>query len=78
LGLDRVAAHFLVPTHEIVPEASVKEILEKFGSAITSFPRVNPDDPAIVEIGAKKGDLIKITRKSQTAGKTIYFRLVGR
>ncbi|HLC93381.1 MAG TPA: DNA-directed RNA polymerase subunit H [archaeon] len=78
LVLDRVAQHFLVPKHEIVQDDKVKEVVEKFGSPLTSFPRVDPDDSAIIEIGAKKGDLIKITRNSHTAGKTIYFRVVGK
>lgn len=78
LVLDRVAQHFSVPKHEIVPEDKVKEVLDKFGSSsLDRFPQVLSDDQAIVEIGAKKGDLIKITRKSQTAGTSIYFRVVG-
>lgn len=77
MGLDRVAQHFLVPKHEIVPEDKVGEVLAKFGSTLQSFPRISPDDMAIVEIGAKKGDLVKITRKSHTAGKTVYFRVVS-
>ncbi len=75
--MDRVAQHFLVPKHEIVQEDKVSEVLAKFGSTIQSFPKISPDDPAIVEIGAKKGDLVKITRTSQTAGKAIYFRVVS-
>ncbi|MCK4634819.1 MAG: DNA-directed RNA polymerase subunit H, partial [Candidatus Aenigmarchaeota archaeon] len=30
------------------------------------------------EIGAKIGDLIKITRNSQVAGKTVYYRIVSK
>ena len=78
MPLDRVAQHFLVPKHEIVQEDKVKEVLAKFGSPAASFPKISPDDPAVVEIGAKKGDLIKITRNSPTAGKIMFFRMVAR
>lgn len=76
LGLEKVSQHFLVPKHEIVPEDKVNEVLAKYGSDIEKLPRILKDDPAIVEIGAKKGDVIKITRNSPTAGKSIYFRVV--
>ncbi|HIH09931.1 MAG TPA: DNA-directed RNA polymerase subunit H [Candidatus Diapherotrites archaeon] len=77
IGLDKVGEHFLVPKHEIVPDEKVKEVVAKFGSTLDSFPKIVADDPAIVEIGAKRGDLIKITRKSPTAGTSIYFRVVS-
>ncbi|MGH9909957.1 MAG: DNA-directed RNA polymerase subunit RpoH/Rpb5 C-terminal domain-containing protein, partial [Nitrososphaerales archaeon] len=32
--------------------------------------------PALKELGAKPGDMIKITRKSPTAGESIYYRYV--
>ena len=76
MGLDRVAQHFLVPKHEIVPADRMKDVFAKFGSSAGRFPEILSDDPAVVEIGAKKGDLIKITRNSHTAGKSVYFRVV--
>jgi len=76
LTLDKVADHFLVPKHEIVPEEKVEEILKKYGTNLNNLPRVLKDDPSVVEIGAKKGDVVKITRSSLTAGRAIYFRLV--
>ena len=76
MGLERVADNFLVPKHEIVPEDKVQEVLEKFGSTLDRFPQISKDDPALEEIGGKKGDLIKITRNSHTGGKSIYFRVV--
>jgi DNA-directed RNA polymerase subunit H len=34
------------------------------------------NDPAIIGLGVKPGDMIKITRKSATAGESIYYRYV--
>ncbi|MCR4335751.1 MAG: DNA-directed RNA polymerase subunit H [archaeon] len=77
MGLERVDEHFLVPKHEIVQEEKVEELLKKFGSTINQFPQILKDDPAIEEIGGKKGDVIKITRKSSTAGISIFYRVVA-
>lgn len=76
MGLERVGDNFLVPKHEIVPDEKREELLKKFGSNIESFPQILLDDPAVEEIGAQKGDLIKITRFSHTAGNSIYYRVV--
>ncbi len=78
MALEKVAQHYLVPKHEIVPDEKVAEVMAKFGAGTSEkFPRIAKEDPAAAEIGAKRGDLIKITRHSHTAGKTIYFRVVG-
>ena len=72
----RVIDHYLVPKHEIVPEDKRAEFLAKLGTDNLLLPKLSKDDPVLEEIGAKKGDIIKITRKSHTAGKAIYFRIV--
>ncbi|HZX20610.1 MAG TPA: DNA-directed RNA polymerase subunit H [archaeon] len=74
--MEKVADHFLVSKHEIVPLERLEEVFKKFGSKAEKFPQILVDDPAVEEIGAKRGDMIKITRKSQTAGTSIYFRIV--
>ena len=76
MSLDVIGKNFLVPKHEIVQDEKREELLTKFNSTIGKFPQILADDPAVVEIGAKKDDLIKITRKSITAGTSIYYRAV--
>lgn len=71
-----VSKHFLVPKHEIVPKEREQELLARLGADKKLLPRILLSDPAVIEIGAEKGDVIKITRKSPTAGKSIYFRVV--
>lgn len=68
--------HLLVPIHEILPEEETTEILKKFGGKKEKFPQILLSDPVIEELEAKKGDLIKITRETPTAGKTVYYRVV--
>ena len=35
------------------------------------------NDPAIMGLGVKPGDLIKITRPSPTAGESLYYQICG-
>lgn len=76
MALDKVGGHFLVPKHEIVPEARIDEVLKRYSASKDKLPQILKNDPALEEIGAKKGDVIKITRRSPTAGVAIYFRVV--
>ena len=62
MPVEKVSAHYLAPKHEIVPSEKVDEFLRKFGVEREAMPKILEKDPAAAEIGAKKGDIIKITR----------------
>lgn len=47
----------------------------KYGVDRSKLPKIKKHDPALPE-GVKVGDVIKITRKSQTAGTALYYRVV--
>ncbi|MFH0954851.1 MAG: DNA-directed RNA polymerase subunit H [Candidatus Micrarchaeota archaeon] len=66
----------LVPFHEIVPEEEAAQVLAKLGVSKDQLPVILPDDPVAQELQAKSGDLLRIYRKSPTAGQTIYYRVV--
>ena len=53
-----------------------KEVLQKFNCKPTELPLIFVNDPAIIGLGVKPGDMIKITRKSSTAGQSLYYRYV--
>lgn len=72
----KILEHFLVPKHEIVPKDLEPALLVKIGAKKEHLARIGKDDPAVEEIGAQPGEIIKITRKSHTAGKAVYFRVV--
>jgi DNA-directed RNA polymerase subunit H len=72
-----ILKHELVPKHEILTAAEKKELLEKMDITEKQLPKMLDTDPVIKKIEAKAGDVIKITRKSLTAGETVYYRLVA-
>lgn len=76
MALKRIQDHFLVPEHSIVPREKVQEVLSIYGANTDKIPQIFRNDPAVEEIGAKKGDLVRIVRNSRTAGKSTYYRIV--
>ena len=68
--------HQLVPKHEILSPQEREKVLEQFRVQAYQLPRIRTTDPIVRVIGAKIGDLIKITRKSPTAGEYVSYRYV--
>lgn len=68
--------HALVPFHEILSEKEKNQLLTQFKVKPYQIPQIRSGDPAVKAIGAKPGDVLKITRKSLTAGEHIAYRYV--
>ena len=68
--------HELVPKHEILPPEKAEQLLEEYHIEPHQLPRINTSDVTVIAVGAKPGDIIKITRRSPTAGKHVAYRLV--
>jgi DNA-directed RNA polymerase subunit H len=68
--------HYLVPKHEVLSPEERKEVLEKYRVEPYKLPHIKTSDPIVRVIGAKPGDIIKITRRSPTAGEYVYYRYV--
>ena len=71
-----VPDHVYVPKHEIMTKKEAQKVLDEFNCTPTELPLIFVTDPAILGLGVKPGDMIKITRKSETAGESIYYRYV--
>ncbi len=68
--------HEMVPKHEILPPNERQELLEKYHVKPYQLPNIKTTDPAVIAIGAKAGDVVKISRNSQTAGEYNAYRYV--
>lgn len=71
-----VREHRLVPQHEVLGEDETTKVLDQYGITLAELPEISIDDPALEGLKAKEGDVIKITRDSYTAGKTVFYRKV--
>jgi DNA-directed RNA polymerase subunit H len=68
--------HELIPKHEIMSEEELKLVLKSYNIEKEQLPKIKVEDPVIKEIGAQVGEVVRITRNSQTAGEAFYYRLV--
>jgi DNA-directed RNA polymerase subunit H len=71
-----ILKHELVPDHVVLSKSEINKIIKKLDIHPEELPKIKSDDPVVKAIEAKSGDIIQITRKSQTAGKFITYRLV--
>uniref|UniRef100_A0A7C2N978 DNA-directed RNA polymerase subunit Rpo5 n=1 Tax=Archaeoglobus fulgidus TaxID=2234 RepID=A0A7C2N978_ARCFL len=72
----RLQDHMLVPKHEVLSKEEAEELLKILGIGKEQLPKIKAEDPIVKEIGAKPGDIVRIIRKSLTAGESVFYRLV--
>ncbi|MEM4699332.1 MAG: DNA-directed RNA polymerase subunit H [Candidatus Nezhaarchaeales archaeon] len=72
----KILEHELVPKHEVLPPEEARELLRRLGVKPEMLPWIRSNDPVARIIGAKPGDIVKITRRSKTAGISIAYRFV--
>jgi DNA-directed RNA polymerase subunit H len=68
--------HKLVPRHEILADEVKEELLARYKVHAYQLPQISSLDPAVKAIGAKPGDILRVIRKSPTAGEHIAYRYV--
>ena len=68
--------HALVPRHEILTEQEQNQLLAQYKVKPYQMPQVKSTDPAVKAIGAKPGNVLRVIRRSSTAGEHIAYRYV--
>lgn len=68
--------HALIPKHTKVSERERESVFKKHGVDLKSLPRILIKDTALKDLDVIEGDVIKIVRKSPTAGEVYYYRRV--
>lgn len=71
-----ILKHGLVPKHEVLSEDELKALLERYNITKGQLPKILVNDPVVKKIKAKVGDVVRITRESKTAGKSVVYRVV--
>ena len=72
----KISNHIYQPKHEILPKSEAEEIMRKYNAKPSQLPYIMSSDKAIEDLDVRPGDVIKITRKSPTAGESVYYRYV--
>ena len=71
-----IQKHMLVPKHEIMTEEEIANEFSDVDYDFKDLPKIKVNDPVAKSIAAEPGNVLRITRQSQTAGVFVTYRIV--